>query len=85
MYQRYISYWEIKMKVTKVFPIGRSQAVRLSTSFRFNCKEVAINLGRDVLLFPIENPWDIMLEAANEFESGFQLERVDPCEQFRKD
>ena len=68
----------IKMEITKVFQAGRSQAVRLPKAFRFNGNEVAINrFGRGVLLLPIDNPWDIMLEAINEFEVGFQLERAD--------
>lgn len=33
------------------------------------------SFGRGVLLMPIDNPWDVMLEAVNEFETGFQLER----------
>ncbi|WP_336924227.1 AbrB/MazE/SpoVT family DNA-binding domain-containing protein, partial [Acinetobacter pittii] len=48
--------------------------------------EVAIkSFGRGVLLMPIDNPWDVMLEAVNEFESGFQLERADQGEQFREE
>ena len=74
------------MEVAKVFQIGRHQAVRLPKAFRFNGNEVAIkSLGRGVLLLPIDNPWDIMLEAVNEFEPGFQLERVDQGEQLRED
>jgi hypothetical protein len=34
---------------------------------------------------PIDNPWDVMLEAINEFEVGFQLERADQGEQFREE
>ena len=74
------------MDVAKVFQIGRSQAVRLPKAFRFNSNEVAVkSFGRGVLLLPIENPWDIMIEAVNEFEAGFQLERADQGEQVRED
>jgi antitoxin VapB len=77
---------EAKMDVAKVFQTGRSQAVRLPKAYRFNSSEVAIkSFGRGVLLLPIENPWDIMLEAVNEFEAGFQLERADQSEQLRED
>ena len=70
------------MEIAKVFQIGRSQAVRLPKAFRFNGNEVAIkSFGHGVLLLPIDNPWDIMLEAINEFEVGFQLEQVDQGEQ----
>lgn len=65
---------EAKMDSTKVFQTGRSQVVRLPKAFRFNSNKVAI-----------ENPWDIMIEAVNEFETGFQLERVDQGEQVRED
>ena len=74
------------MEVAKVFQTGRSQAVRFAKAFRFNTNEVAIkSFGRGVLLLPIENPWDIMLEAINEFEVGFQLERADQGEQLREE
>lgn len=76
----------IKMEVAKIFQTGRSQAVRLPKAFRFNGNEVAIkSFGRGVLLLPIENPWDIMLEAIDEFEPGFKLERADQGEQLRED
>ena len=74
------------MEIAKVFQTGRSQAVRLPKAFRFNGTEVTIkSFGRGVLLMPIDNPWDIMLEAINEFEVGFQLERDDQGEQFREE
>ena len=67
----------IRMEIAKVFQTGRSQAVRLPKAFRFNGNEVAIKrLGHGVLLRPIDNPWDIMLEAINEFVVGFHLERA---------
>ena len=70
----------------KIFTTGRSQAVRLPKAFRFNGTEVAIkSFGRGVLLMPIDNPWDVMLEAINEFEVGFQLERADQGEQLREE
>ncbi len=74
------------MDSTKVFQTGRIQAVRLPKVFRFNSNEVAIkSLGPGVLLPPIENPWNIMIEAINEFEAGFELERVDQGEQVLED
>jgi antitoxin VapB len=77
---------EVIMEIAKVFQTGRSQAVRLPKAFRFNGTEVAIkSFGRGVLLMPIDNPWDVMLEAINEFEVGFQLERADQGEQFREE
>jgi len=82
----YPVYLEVNMEIAKVFQTGRSQAVRLPKAFRFNGTEVAIkSFGRGVLLMPIDNPWDVMLEAINEFEVGFQLERADQGEQFREE
>ena len=73
------------MEIAKVFQAGRSQAVRLPKAFRFNGNEVAIKcFGLSVLLLPIENPWDMMLEAINEFEVGFQLERANQGEELRR-
>ena len=80
IYQR-----ELTMETAKIFSTGRSQAVRLPKAYRFDSNEVSIkNFGRGVLLMPIDNPWDIMLEAVNEFETGFYLERVDQGEQTRE-
>ena len=74
------------MEVAKIFQTGRSQAVRLPKAFRFNADEVAIKrFGNGVLLLPINNPWDLMQEALNEFDDGFQLERADQGEQSRED
>lgn len=74
------------MEIAKVFQTGRSQAVRLPKAFRFDTSEVAIkSFGRGVLLMPIENPWDIMWEAINEFEPDFVLERAEQGEQVREE
>ena len=76
---------ELTMETAKVFSTGRSQAVRLPKAYRFNSNEVSIKtFGRGVLLMPIDNPWDIMLEAVNEFETDFCLERDDQGEQIRE-
>ncbi|WP_296277813.1 antitoxin [uncultured Acinetobacter sp.] len=74
------------MKITKIFQTSQNQVVRLPKTFHFNGTEVAIkSFGRSVLLMPIENPWDIMLDAVNEFKTGFQPERADQGEQVRED
>ena len=63
-------------ETAKVFMTGRSQAVRLPKSFRFDASEVLIKkVGAGVLLIPIEKRWDLMREALDEFEPGFSLER----------
>ena len=74
------------MEIAKVFQTGRSQAVRLPKAFRFDGSEVAIkSFGRGVLLMPIDNRWDVMLEAVNEFEVGFQLERANQGKQVHEE
>jgi len=60
------------MEVTKVFQLGRSQAIRLPKAFRFEGKEVVVkHFGNGVLLLPLNNPWEIMQEAVFEFEDSF--------------
>jgi len=66
------------MEVTKVFQLGRSQAIRLPKAFRFEGKEVVVkHFGNGVLLLPLNHPWEIMQEAVFEFEDGFLFERED--------
>lgn len=70
------------MKVTKILKIGRRQTVRLPESFRFNYHPDAIKqFGHDIQLPPIENPWGMMQEAVNEFETGFQMKREEQGKQ----
>lgn len=74
------------MHTAKIFQNGRSQAVRLPKEFRFNQDEVAIkSFGNGVLLLPLENPWQLMQEAVNEFEGDFQLIREPQGDQVRED
>lgn len=68
----------------KLFTSGRSQAVRLPKSLRFEGDEViAKRFGNGVLLLPIDNPWQLMQEALGEFEPGFKIEREQPVQQER--
>lgn len=63
------------MEHAKIFQSGHSQAVRLPKAFRFNGEEVVIKrFGNGVLLLPLNQPWQMLEEALDEFESGFQLE-----------
>lgn len=74
------------MHTAKIFQNGRSQAVRLPKEFRFNQDEVAIkSFGNGVLLLPLENPWQLMQEAVNEFEGDFEIVRGDQGDQIRED
>jgi antitoxin VapB len=63
----------------KLFMTGRSQAVRLPLELRFDGDEViAKRFGSGVLLLPVDAPWEIMKEALDEFEPGFQITREQP-------
>lgn len=69
----------------KLFKSGRSQAVRLPKALRFEGEEViAKRFGNGVLLLPKEAPWQLMQEALDEFESGFEIQREQPAQQARE-
>jgi antitoxin VapB len=70
--------------IAKLFLSGRSQAVRLPKSLRFEGEEVvAKRFGNGVLLLPMQAPWGLMREALDEFEPGLELEREQPLQQVR--
>jgi antitoxin VapB len=73
--------------LAKIFMSGRSQAVRLPKELRFSGDAViARRLGSGVLLLPVDAPWQTLLQALDEFESGFVLEREQPAgQQSRED
>ncbi|MDR6671578.1 type II toxin-antitoxin system VapB family antitoxin [Xanthomonas sp. 1678] len=70
----------------KLFQSGRSQAVRLPKALRFEGEEViARRFGNGVLLLPLDAPWQLLREALEEFEPGFQLQREQPEQQVREE
>lgn len=70
----------------KLFMTGRSQAVRLPKSLRFEGDEViAKRFGNGVLLLPPDAPWALMQEALTEFEPGLVLQREQPPQQLREE
>ena len=74
------------MDTARIFPSGRSQAVRLPKEYRFKGSNVAIkHFGNGVLLLPIDTPWEMLNAALQEFEPDFQLEREQPTEQNREE
>jgi antitoxin VapB len=88
VYHRHISLlcWRIAVSfAAKLFVSGRSQAVRLPKSLRFEGAEViAKRYGNGVLLLPPGDPWQLMREALEEFEPDFQMQREQPPEQQRE-
>ena len=68
------------MDIAKLFINGRSQAVRLPKSYRFEGKEVYIKrVPEGVLLFPKDKSiWDIWERNLQKYDSPFMLERNQP-------
>jgi antitoxin VapB len=74
------------MDTARIFPSGRSQAVRLPKEYRFKGKEVVIkHFGNGVLLIPVDTSWSMLEAALQEFEPGFIMEREQPEEQEREE
>lgn len=74
------------MDTARIFPSGRSQAVRLPKEYRFQGTDVLIkHFGNGVLLLPIDMSWAMLEAALEEFEPGFQLQREEPEEQIREE
>ena len=74
------------MDTARIFPSGRSQAVRLPKEYRFEGTDVLIkHFGNGVLLLPIDKSWAMLEAALEEFEPGFQLKRDQTEEQTREE
>ncbi len=74
------------MDTARIFPSGRSQAVRLPKEYRFKGKDVMIkHFGNGVLLLPIDTSWTMLEASLQEFEPGFILKRKQPEEQRREE
>jgi len=70
------------MDTARIFPSGRSQAIRLPKEYRFKGKDVMIkHFGNGVLLLPIDTSWTMLEAALQEFEPEFVLHREQPEEQ----
>ena len=69
------------MNTAKLFTNGRSQAVRLPKEFRFKSDEVAISkVGDAVILYPVDQGWDILRRGLALFTDDFMAERNEPTE-----
>lgn len=74
------------MTSAKVFPNGRSQAVRLPKEYRFDCDEVYVSrLGSAVLLVPKTEAWNVLFDALDGFTDDFMKERSQPSDQQVRD
>jgi antitoxin VapB len=67
------------MTTAKIFPTGRSQAVRLPKEFRFKGKEVFIaRMGPAVVLMPQNHAWEVLFDACEGFSRDFMEDREQP-------
>ncbi len=74
------------MQTAKLFKNGQSQAVRLPKEFRFEGDQVYIKkVGNTVVLIPMKNSWQSLVESLNEFSDDFMNEREQPEIQVRED
>jgi len=73
------------METAKLFINGRSQAVRLPKSFRFDGNEVYIKkISGGVLLIPKDTSlWDIWEQNLLKYDEPFMIERKQPKQQER--
>jgi antitoxin VapB len=68
----------------KLFQNGASQAVRLPKECRFEGGEVYVKqVGRAVVLLPLDGAWDTLRESLELFTEDFMAERAQPEPQAR--
>lgn len=74
------------MKQAKLFMNGQSQAVRLPKEFRLPGTKVHIKrLGNAIILLPIDNPWENLINSLSHFSADFMEDRNQPAVQDRKE
>ncbi len=74
------------MKIAKLFQNGQSQAVRLPKEFRFKGEQVFIKKqGNAVVLLPMKNPWQSLIDSLHKFSKDFMTTRKQPKIQERED
>jgi antitoxin VapB len=60
------------MLTSKVFTSGNSQAIRLPKEYQVKDKELFIQkIGRAIILFPKNNPWESFEKSLSEFSDDF--------------
>jgi antitoxin VapB len=68
------------MEVAKIFWSGRSQAVRLPKSFRFDVSEVSIKRrGAAVILEPVADNWDWLDAVVGSVDADFADAALEPA------
>jgi antitoxin VapB len=72
-------------RILELFTNGRSQAVRLPKSYRFEGDEVLIKrVGKAVVLLPRAHAWDTLFDGLEQFEPGTRIERAQPRAQQKR-
>ncbi len=70
------------METAKIFWSGRSQAVRLPKSFRFDVSEVSIKRrGESVILEPVADSWDWLAAVVGPVDADFEDPAREPVAQ----
>ena len=76
----------IDMDTAKIFKNGRSQAVRLPKSCRFDVQEVYVKKINDlVILVPKDTAWKVLESGVDYFTSDYLKQRSQPAVQERKE
>ncbi len=75
------------MTTAKIFPNGKSQAVRIPKEFRFEDQdEVYIaKEGEAVILFPKSSKFNTLFAALDMFSDDFMIEREQPVQERREE
>lgn len=62
-----VSSQDSQLSKAKLFQNGRSQAVRLPKEYRFEGSEIGVGrVGNAVILYPLNDPWAVFFEGAEE-------------------
>jgi antitoxin VapB len=71
----------LNVQTAKIFINGRSQAVRLPKEFRLAGNDVFIKkIGKMVILFPKDDPWEPMINSLEQFTEDFMENREQPIQ-----
>jgi antitoxin VapB len=75
------------MTTAKLFPNGKSQAIRIPKQFRFeNQNEVFIaKEGEALIIFPKSSKFNILFNALDQFSDDFLSERNQPIQEKREE
>ena len=74
------------METAKLFKNGQSQAVRLPKEYRFEGEEVYLKkVVNTVILIPVKNSWDTLINSLEEFSNDFMDDRKQPESQKREE